>query len=341
MSAFLKTLMVAFIILLHVNSAQACSRVFWNENKKAKIVARTMDLNRDETPKLVVSPKGVSKHGGIKDHPINWISRYGSVVMSAFDTAVSDGMNEQGLSAHVLYMDGSKYETRDSRPGLSNAIWVQFVLDNYQTVEEAISNVHHFQIVSRTVAGEEWPLCLVMEDASGDSAIFEYRDGNLIIYHGKQYSVATNDPFYDFQLNNLKKYQFFGGTLPLPGDLDSVSRFVRLSAFLKKLPEPKSDGEAIALAFAIIRVVQIPYVGERAGSWPTRWISVADLTNRIYYFHSTTSPNIAWIKLDELNFHSAAPLLELDLHDPQLEGEVSKSFYSRDRLKALKSLDYS
>ena len=35
---------------------------------------------------------------------------------------------------------------------------------------------------------------LVISDASGDSAVFEYVDCKLVIHHGKQYRVVTNSP---------------------------------------------------------------------------------------------------------------------------------------------------
>ena len=34
----------------------------------------------------------------------------------------------------------------------------------------------------------------------------------------------------------------------------------------------------------------------------TRWRTVCDLTNRVYYFESSTSPNIVWVTLKELDF---------------------------------------
>ena len=56
----------------------------------------------------------------------------------------------------------------------------------------------------------------------------------------------TNEPVYNEQLENLKRYQGFGGTLSLPGDPDPLSRFVRASAFLRTLTPPNNELEAIA-----------------------------------------------------------------------------------------------
>lgn len=54
-------------------------------------------------------------------------------------------------------------------------------------------------------------LHLAISDASGDSAIFEYRDGKLEIHHGRQYQVMTNSPFYNDQLAILDYWQQIGG----------------------------------------------------------------------------------------------------------------------------------
>jgi penicillin V acylase-like amidase (Ntn superfamily) len=324
-------------ILSFYTPIQACSRIFWNDNKIAKIAVRSMDLYLDEKPKLVIMPQGITKDGAV-ENPITWTSKYGSVVVTAFDQAVSDGVNDQGLSAHVLYLHESEYEKRDRRPGLANAKWVEFVLDNYKTVAEVVKHVEQFQVVSIPVNGREWPLHLVIEDASGDSAIFEFLQRKAIVYYGKQFTVMTNDPPYNTQLNNLKHYRYFGGNLPLPGDTDPQSRFVRCSAFLKTLLEPSNYLEAIAFAIGVIRTCQVPFGADKyAGkneteeemAWPTRWITATDLTNRIYYFNATVIPNIAWVELDNVNFKKGAPILELELYDPKVEGEVSHLFHQR------------
>jgi choloylglycine hydrolase len=120
---------VILVFLLHIQ-IEACSLIFWN-NKVNKVVARTMDLSIDESPSIVVLPRGLKKEGQAGQHSIKWSSRYGSIAVTAFGNhAISEGMNEKGLSAHVLYLEGTEYETRDSRPGLSNALWVLFFLDN-------------------------------------------------------------------------------------------------------------------------------------------------------------------------------------------------------------------
>jgi choloylglycine hydrolase len=107
-----------------------------------------MDLYRSDEAKMVVYPRGlerVSKTGDSKS--FTWKSKLGSVAVTSFGTATSDGMNEKGLVANLLYLGDTKYEQRDSRPGLSNLLWAQYLLDNFASVKEAVEGLKDVQIV--------------------------------------------------------------------------------------------------------------------------------------------------------------------------------------------------
>jgi penicillin V acylase-like amidase (Ntn superfamily) len=292
------SLVSAVTFALSANTSIACTVAFSNTNDIAKVAARTMDLYMDDMPTLVVFPRGTSHDGGAGDNSLKWKSKYGTVVLTAFhSTAVSDGLNEAGLAAHLLYLHGTEYEKRDSTlPAISNAIWAQYILDNFKTVDEAVNAIKQVQIVSTKVHGREWPLHLTIEDATGDSAIFEFINGKIDIHHGAQYNVMTNEPVFDLQLKNLKKYKLFGGKLPMPGDADPLSRFVRASSYLKTSPKPTDYMSAIANVLSVIRTTMVPFGaedtsgGEAIDSWDTRWATLSDLTQKIYYFNSTTLP---------------------------------------------------
>lgn len=314
--------------------SDACTRVFWNTNGQAMVTARTTDLFVSEEPKMLVMPRGIKKTGLVDDNPLTWTSKYGSVVITAFNSpTATEGVNEGGLSAHLLYLHNTKYSARNAKtPGLSNLLWAQYFLDNYKTVQEAINDRENFQIVATQVYGRTWPIHLVLEDATGDSAIIEFINGKMVTYHGPEYTVLANEPSYSEQVENLKRYKLFGGSLPMPGDIDSLSRFVRASSYLKTLPKPSDYHQAIAEIFSVIRTVMVPFgAADTSGkvavdTWPTRWASVIDDTNKVYYFNSTTAPNIVWIELKSFNFNEGSPVMELDLTNTSLGGEVSKLF---------------
>lgn len=322
-----------FLFFLAATPLVACSVAFWNNNGIAEVVARTMDLYLSDKPLIVVMPRGVAHRAHVATHPAEWVAKYGSVVVTAFhSSAVSDGINEKGLAAHLLYLHETQYPVRnDHIPGISTLDWVQYVLDNFSTVSEVVAHQNEVQIITTPLNGKNWPLHLAIEDNTGDSAIFEFIKGKLIIHHGHAFSVMTNEPSYNEQLANLKKYKSFGGTLPMPGDVDSLSRFVRASAYLKTLPQPRDNMQAIAGVLSVIRTVMVPFGAidtsgnKTEDAWPTRWVSISDLTNKVYYFNSTTAPNVVWVNLNELQFDKGSPLLVVDPTNVHLVGDLKNS----------------
>lgn len=330
----MRNLRVLSIFLLGCSTSVtfSCTTAFWNNNSQAKVVARTVDLFTADMPKLIVYPRGIERHGEAGENSLKWQSKYGSVVVSEFKTtAVSDGMNERGLAVHLLYLTGSTYEKRDPKlPALSNTLWAQYILDNFKTVNEVVEATDRFQIVETVVFNQKWPLHLSIQDASGDAAVIEFINGKKVIYHGSQYTTMTNEPAYSIQLENLKRYKSFGGTLPLPGDSDPLSRFVRVATYLKTLPPPQNINETIAGIFSVIRTAMVPFGAEDTSgnktedAWPTRWASVADLTNKIYYFNSTTTPNIIWLDLNNLDFAKDKAVLTLDPNNINLVGNIKE-----------------
>ena len=171
---------------------------------------------------------------------------------------------------------------------------------------------------------------MMIEDANGDAAVIEFLKGKMVVHHGPQFRVMTNEPAYNIQLSNLKKYKLFGGKLAMPGDVDPLSRFVRASSYLKTLPKPQSYIDAIAGVLSVIRTTMVPFGAEETAAtktvdaWPTRWATVQDLTNKIYYFNSTTTPNIIWIDFKNLDFSEGASAMSVDPTNLQSVGEVSK-----------------
>jgi penicillin V acylase-like amidase (Ntn superfamily) len=318
---------------LLTSSALACSRILWNTDQ-ATVVARTFDLYMTDKARIAVFPRGISR-GGPTGMPnmASWKSKYASVGVTAFDAGVSDGLNEKGLSVNQLYLHESRYEKRDSRPGVTNAAWAQYMLDNYASVDEAVEAMKQIQIISISIAGKEWPLHMSIADAKGDSAIFEFVNGRLTVNRGPNTAVMTNEPSFDIQRKNLRRYRLFGGKLPMPGDIDPMSRFVRASSYLKTLPKPATPREAVAGALSVLRNVAVPFGahdtsgGDSTDTWPTLWGTLADLTHLTFAFQSTKGANLYWVDLGKVNTAEGAPIVDVDAYDINLSGDIS------DRLK--------
>ena len=270
-----------------------CTRVVWPDAAGAVVVGRNMDYHRDLGTNLWKLPRGRRRDDGV-DGALTWTAAYGSVVATAFDMITVDGLNEAGLSGHVLWLAESDYGTYDpSRPALSQAVWLQYFLDNYASVADAVSWVREndAQVVqlSDPLSGEVPAIHLAIDDATGDSAIFEYIDGKLDIHHSRDYVVMTNSPAYEQQLALLEQVEGFGGDRPLPGSTLASDRFIRAAYYVGRLDQPTSQLNAIAAMFSVIRNAaqpfRIPDPGKPDAS-QTIWQVVADLTNRRYVFES-------------------------------------------------------
>ena len=314
---------------------RACSRVFSSvvSNGQAMVVGRTMDLFISDNAALVMRSPGLAAGGffGVNDpNPKRWQVRYGSVGVLSLDKVLSDGLNERGLNANLLYLDGSRYETRSpARSGISNTNMVAFVLDNYASVEEALAGLRQVQVVSDKLLNREWGLHLSLADRSGDSAVVEYINGQMVVHRGAETAVMTNEPPLDWQLRNLKRYKPFGGKLTLPGDVDPPSRFVRGSTYLSTLPKAKSPDAAEANLYGVMKNIAVPTGakdysgGTGVASWDTLWTVIANISAGSYAFQLAHNPYPVWVHLDQLRWTPGGGMRRLDVQSPDLTGDVS------------------
>lgn len=303
------------------------------------MTARSMDWKSDITSNLWVLPRGMKRSGEAGPHSIEWVSRYGSLITSGYDISTTDGVNEAGLSANLLWLVESDYPKFDGsgKPGLTIAAWAQYVLDNFATVDEAVQALQQepYTIVTDNVPGEQrlTSLHLSMSDLSGDSAIIEYIDGKQVIHHNRQYEVMTNSPTFDQQLALNAYWQHIGGLHMLPGTNRAADRFVRASFYNNAVPKFTDPDLALASVFSVIRNVSVPFgltTPDEPNISSTRWRTVMDHKRMLYFFESALSPNTFWVNLNKLDFSSeTGKVLMLDLGTNQsrpFAGEANASF---------------
>jgi penicillin V acylase-like amidase (Ntn superfamily) len=315
--------------------ASACSRAVYFGQEGQTVTGRSMDWIEDMQTNLWVFPRGMTRDGGMGDKGFKWISQYGSVIASVYEAGTADGMNEQGLVANLLFLVESEYpsELGDTRPQVSIAAWTQYVLDNFATVEEAVAGMRQEAFRPVLVVapnGVEGRIHLSISDVSGDSAIFEYIGGKLVIHHGRQYQVMTNSPTYDHQLALNAYWQQIGGTVMLPGTNRAADRFARASFYINATQQSADPREAVAAVFSVMRNVSVPRGISKAGQpniSSTIWRTVADQKNKVYFFEDTLSPSLVWVRLNQIDFKVGSGVRKLSLHaNPGLGGDQTDNF---------------
>ncbi len=312
-----------FLFCFVYRKTDACTRVVYKGPNQTVLTARSMDW-RDEIPvNLWVFPKGMQRNGQVGPSSVKWTSKYGSVIASGWDMGTTDGMNEVGLVANVLWLAESQYpkfDPKGQKPGLSIAAWAQYVLDNYGTVAEAVEALkgEPFTLVSDYIPGTDrfTTLHLSLSDKSGDNAIFEYINGRLVIHHDPKYVVMTNSPVFDEQLALNNYWRGIPGTIMLPGTNRAADRFVRASFYIDAIPQTDDVRTSVASVFSVIRNCSVPYgisSKEDPNISTTRWRSVADHKDLVYYFDTVTSPGTFWINLKDLDLSEKGKVLKLDV----------------------------
>jgi len=305
-----------------------------------------MDWKSEIPANLWVFPRGMERNGEVGKASIKWVSTYGSVVTSSWNIAATDGMNEKGLVGNLLWLMESKYQKFDPKKGhkgLAISLWLQYVLDNFATVDEAVKGLskEELVVVSSFIPGTKLytALHLSISDKTGDNAIFEYIDGKLVIYHDKSYVAMTNSPAYNEQLAISNYWKHIPGTTMLPGTNGSSDRFVRGDFYIHAIPKTNEIQKAVASVFSVIRNLSVPY-GISTPNEPnissTQWRTVADQKSLVYYFENVLNPNVLWLDFSAIDFSKKGNVLKLSLDkNENYVGESSKDLIEATPFKPL------
>jgi len=313
-----------------------CTRVLYETGTGTYLVGRNADWNDMAAQvDLWLFPRGLKREGGVGKAPVTWTSKYGSVVTGFYANVSADGMNEAGLVCNLLYQVEADYgdPKQTGRPTLSLGGWLQYVLDNFQTVAEAVAAMQPdpFTVISGNFGnGRPANVHFSLSDASGDSAIFEFLGGKLVTHHGRDYKVMTNSPIFDQQLAINTYWDLVGGKNMLPGTISAADRYVRASYALKSSPKFKDKRQALASIFSQMRAVSPP-LGmsdpEKPNISSTLYRIVADSESKRYYFDNVLDPSVFYVDLAKVDLNAGAKTMRLAVMGPtDLAGDVSTQF---------------
>lgn len=246
-----------------------------------------------------------------------------------------DAMNEYGLGmAGLNFVGNAKYnEVIEGKENVAQFEFISFILSTCKNVLEAKNKIKEINLV-KTPYNEYYPaakLHWILRDIN-DCIVVEAMEDGIHIYDNKTGSLTNNPPF-NYQLENLKNYvslnndepntsfsfneAFYSrgmGSVGLPGDLTSQGRFVRVAYtahFSVALPDENSS---VNQFFHILESV-----------WQTRglckindkyeitiYASCMNLNEGIYYYKTYDNPQISAVYLKHENLNSSK-LISYDL----------------------------
>lgn len=301
----------------------ACTRVIYKGLDNLIVVGRSLDWKTPIPTNIYVYPAGIHKQGSDKENAVEWTSRYGAVYAVGYDGGITEGMNEKGLCINALFCKGTVYDNEQtaSRPPLSMAMFIGWLLDNNASTDEAVAafSRHDFSLSGATFdEGTTSTLHWGITDASGKSAIVEFDHGDVKVYDPGDILAMTNDPQWPEMKAILDYWEKIGGTHMLPGTVSSPDRCVRANFFAHNVEAVDDPLLATSICRSILVASCVPYTytveGEPNVS-STQWRSYANVRDLTYGFDIVTNYGYFYIDLKSLQLNEGAPVLRLDTSD--------------------------
>lgn len=307
---------------IHVDlgDRQNCTS-FCLENDGYAIFGMNYDHMKDRHDGLVfVNKRNVSKSfqrtESIGKH-VCWTSKYGSVSFNFIASQTSwGGMNEAGLAISSMRLEeGSKGPEPDRRPWILIHYWLQYVLDNFSTVEEVMAS----DSTMRIVGPGRIPHYLV-SDRYGNCATIEFIDGKMVTHSGMNLPVRAlaNTP-YDRSIsewNEISMQRKQGKPVPVMGTT-SRGRFIRAADRVTSF-EPIDSRTAVRVAFDILKEVGM----KNGNGIATCWSIVFDTKNLRIHFKTIVHSEIRMIDFHKLDFSCQSPVTMIDINE-KLSGDIS------------------
>ena len=202
-----------------------------------------------------------------------------------------------------MFYWNSNYPPIDGRPSVISHQWVQYALDNCQSVSEVLDLD---TIIRISDAEYKFPIHFHLMDSTGDRAIIEFISNTYTVYTGANYTAcALANSSYNYSLNYLSNYIGWGGSNPIPVNVStSEDRFVKAADMVMQYPG-SGTVPLIEYSFSVLDSV-----------WEnTKWQLIYDLDSLCIHYRLFSDLTIRTIYLSNFDFDCATGTEMLEIGD--------------------------
>lgn len=247
-----------------------------------------------------------------------------------------EATNEKGLSMAGLYFPGNaEYKSYvEGKDNVATYEFIPWILGSCATLKQAREKLSGINLVAVNFSDElpQAPLHWIISGREGSVTVESVRDG-LKVYDNPV-GVLTNNPTFDYHMNNLANYMNLTAEVPvnrmsdkvslepyskgigamgLPGDLSSASRFVKAAFTKLNSVCGESEEESVSQFFHLLGSVEqqrgCVHLGE--GKYEvTRYSSCCNADRGIYYYTTYENRQISAV----------------DMHREDLEGRTLSAY---------------
>lgn len=216
-----------------------------------------------------------------------------------------EGMNDHGLAMAGLNFPGNAfYHPLDKlKKNLAPYELIPYFIGNFSSVAEVREELKTVNILDRPFS-ENLPLSPLhwMISDRNESVVLETTKEGMKIYDNPA-NILTNNPTFDIQCFNLRNYvnlSVYGkegdyslgmGALGLPGDLSSMSRFVRGAFHTKNSPKGLGVNQLFHLLYSVAMPRGSVITPEGTDEY-TQYTCCCDLVNNKYYYTEYDDLNV-------------------------------------------------
>lgn len=291
---------------------------------------RTLDYEYSYDEQVTVTPRNYPFHFRNGQVLKNHYAMIGMAFVVGNCPLYYEATNEKGLSmAGLNFVGNADYKPEvEGKDNIAPFEFIPWVLSQCETIAETKKLLENINI-AKIAFNEQLPLAelhWIISDRNESITVESVREG-LKVYDNKA-GVLTNNPPFDMQMFNLNNYMFLSndkpvnnfakelpldmysrgmGAMGLPGDLSSMSRFVKVAFTKMNSVSGESESESISQFFKILGSVEqqrgCVYMGE--GQYEiTIYTSCCNTDKGIYYYTTYENSQITGVDMHKENLDS-------------------------------------
>ncbi len=249
--------------------------------KTAHYFGRNLDLDCSYGEQVCITPRNFPFPFRRRDTVQSHFAMIGMATLQEGYPLYYDAVNEHGLCMAGLNFPGNTFypEESPSFDSITPFEFIPWILGQCKTVRDARKLLARIRLMNIPF-NQEFPLSplhWMIADKDGSIVVESMADG-LHIYDDPV-GVLTNNPPFPYHLQNLSNYRGLSvanpenrfssqlelplycaglGALGLPGDLSSMSRFVRMAFHSQNAKCPDTEEGWVSQMFHLLGAVEMP-----------------------------------------------------------------------------------
>lgn len=290
---------------------------------------RNLDLEYSYNEAVTITPRNFCFHFREMENLKTHYAMIGMAYVKDDYPLYYDATNEKGLSMAGLNFPGNAdYKPyMEEKDNVTPFELIPWILGKCADVSEARNLLERINLLNQNFSEELSlsPLHWIISDREKSITLESVKEG-LKIYENP-IGILTNNPPFNYQLSNLNNYQHLTreepkdlipysrgvGAVGLPGDLSSMSRFVRAAFIKQNSVSGDAEMESVSQFFHILKAVEMQrgcvHIGN--GIYEITIYSSCCNTNKGIYYYTT---------------YDNSRICAVDMYQENLEGEQLISY---------------